>query len=262
MSVFKDKIEAIAEELGVPFTLYAACANDGYRKPRTGMWDFLRMDLGLLLPVHLQEFGAGRQVREEGEMDVFMVGDAAGRETDHSDCDVHFCENLGILFFTPEEFFLGDKTQVSGHKFHPSWYLPASFGGSSALKPGKKGQSSTCFHLLILCTVLDPPIEYLETQLIVLVGLPGSGKSTYYRRFLQPRGFERLAPLELDDSEECVQAAERYLLEGKSVSQPSLARASILTVHLDCHRSVPIINYKQATSTRRNLLIVLTRRWY
>jgi bifunctional polynucleotide phosphatase/kinase len=72
------------------------------------------------------------------DVDAFLVGDAAGRESDHSDSDRHFCDNLGVSFFTPEEFFLEDKTQVLGHKFDPSWHLPTSLGGTSILKAGKE----------------------------------------------------------------------------------------------------------------------------
>lgn len=219
MTVFKAKVEAIAEELGVPFTLYAACANDGYRKPRTGMWDYMCADLGLRSEFQINERCANRHAREGSETVVFMVGDAAGRENDHSDCDKHFCENLGIPFFTPEEFFLGDKTQVLGHKFDPSWYLPLSLGGSAMLKLGMKRSSSIPPpHVLTHFTALKPPIKSLETRLIVLVGLPGSGKTIYYRRFLQSKGFERVAPCTLGDSNESLKAAEQYLRKGKSVS--------------------------------------------
>ena len=35
----------------------------------------------------------------------FYVGDAAGRKKDFSDSDLKFAENIGITFYTPEEYF-------------------------------------------------------------------------------------------------------------------------------------------------------------
>jgi len=35
----------------------------------------------------------------------FYVGDFAGREGDKAASDKEFAENLGIKFYTPEEFF-------------------------------------------------------------------------------------------------------------------------------------------------------------
>jgi bifunctional polynucleotide phosphatase/kinase len=107
--LFKLKLDAVLKDLDVPLTLYAACANDIYRKPRTGMWDQMLKDFG-------------RRIRIE---DSYLVGDAAGRVKDHSDSDRHFCMNIGIGFITPEEFFLNKAPLPLGHKFDPAWYLPS-----------------------------------------------------------------------------------------------------------------------------------------
>ena len=115
VQVFKLKVEAIMKALDVPLTLYAACANDNYRKPRTGMWEEMMRNHNMGV-----ELGSS-----------YLVGDAAGRVRDHSDTDRHFTINLGIKFFTPEEFFLGRNPEALGHKFDPSWYLTASEGKNS-----------------------------------------------------------------------------------------------------------------------------------
>lgn len=54
----------------------------------------------------LSDHDGGRGVDWE---ESFYVGDAAGREGDHSDCDKGFAEGVGIRFLTPEEYFLGQK---------------------------------------------------------------------------------------------------------------------------------------------------------
>jgi bifunctional polynucleotide phosphatase/kinase len=108
-ALFKTKIESILQALSVPVTLYAACANDNWRKPRTRTWQHFLQRLS-----------------QEGEVDEgksFLVGDAAGRVGDHDAADRHFCENVGIEFFTPEEWFLGAKKEEYIDRFDPKRYL-------------------------------------------------------------------------------------------------------------------------------------------
>lgn len=66
--------------------LIAVC-KDNYRKPDTGMWDYYV------------------QNRNVDYSKSFYVGDAAGRTKDFSDSDKKFAENIGLTFYTPEEFF-------------------------------------------------------------------------------------------------------------------------------------------------------------
>jgi bifunctional polynucleotide phosphatase/kinase len=107
--VFKQKIEHIFDILGIPLTIYAACANDNWRKPRTGIWELL-----------VQEY---QQKGQKIDNNSYLVGDAAGRASDHTDADIHYSINLGIGFHTPEEFFLNITGETTSHKFDPAWFL-------------------------------------------------------------------------------------------------------------------------------------------
>ena len=81
-----DKFSNIYKELDVPIIFLVSDRKDFYRKPGVGMWQVLEKE-GII---------------KEGS---FYVGDAAGRETDFSNSDKEFALNIGIDFYTPEDFF-------------------------------------------------------------------------------------------------------------------------------------------------------------
>jgi bifunctional polynucleotide phosphatase/kinase len=78
----------------------------------------------------------------------FFVGDAAGRPGDWADTDRRFAEAIGVRFYTPEELFRGGEIE-------------------------------------------RPPPPHLDTQMwakqhvLVMVGFPGSGKSTWAHAFAE-----------------------------------------------------------------------------
>ncbi|CAD6577841.1 MAG: hypothetical protein CYPHOPRED_000387 [Cyphobasidiales sp. Tagirdzhanova-0007] len=101
---FKTKMSHIGNALrDIPFRILAATAKDfNYRKPDIGMWrllDKLFLEQGVLLD----------------KASCFFVGDAAGRpdkhpgkktrKGDHAASDKEWAANVGISFYTPEEFF-------------------------------------------------------------------------------------------------------------------------------------------------------------
>jgi bifunctional polynucleotide phosphatase/kinase len=106
------RITKFLVELGLPCYVFVSTGVDHYRKPDVGMWQQLQK----LIP-HIEY--------------AFYVGDAAGRPQDFSDSDRLFASNIGIQFYTPEDFF-------------PCQRIPF---------PNK------------------------DSNLVVLVGAPGSGKS-------------------------------------------------------------------------------------
>lgn len=85
---------------------------------------------------------------------AFYCGDAAGRPQDFSDSDRMFAQNTGMKFYTPEQIF-------------PS---------IERLKP--------------LPQTAVNEVSLPSTKVMVLfVGMPGSGKTTYYQTHLQPLGY-------------------------------------------------------------------------
>lgn len=96
---FQYKIESILRQVNSPILVMAAMKKDKYRKPMTGMWEWLEQN------------NDGVSIDKSQS---FYVGDAAGRDDgwkpkykkDHSCGDRKFADNINIAFHTPEEFFL------------------------------------------------------------------------------------------------------------------------------------------------------------
>eukprot|EP00118_Oscarella_pearsei_P004096 m.17042 g.17042 ORF g.17042 m.17042 type:complete len:581 (+) comp27275_c0_seq3:32-1774(+) len=187
---FRAKVTAISEQIGIPIQLLASTSGIKYRKPCLGMWEYLS---------------------EKGNSDIkielkcsFFVGDAAGRpkgwspgrKKDFACSDRQFAINVGIKFFTPEEYFLGKRK------------APFNLG------PFDPRQCLSCTQLL------DPPSAKTvlgRQEVIVMVGYPGSGKSTFAKKHLIPKGYSSISRDTLGSWQKCVQVAEEMLKKGKSV---------------------------------------------
>ena len=83
---FKNQLTAILRQLDLPISVYAATAQDNYRKPRIGMWREMLEDYDL---------------DAEGAVDMtgsFYVGDAAGRaQTDKRRKDFACSDRYTVL---------------------------------------------------------------------------------------------------------------------------------------------------------------------
>ncbi|XP_057376303.1 uncharacterized protein F21D5.5-like isoform X1 [Daphnia carinata] len=187
---FRQKLSDIRLKLGVPIQAFISSGSGSYRKPAIGMWN------------HLTEHANGSVPVDVGSS--FYCGDAAGREAkwapgkkkDHSSVDRLLATNVGLKFYTPEEFFLGHRSVP--HKqpdFEPS--------NLDAAVPLLEPSDSSLFQ--------D------KQEVIVLVGFPGSGKSHFAKHHALQSGYEVINRDTLGTWQKCVTALERSLDSGKSV---------------------------------------------
>ncbi|XP_053277998.1 bifunctional polynucleotide phosphatase/kinase isoform X2 [Pleuronectes platessa] len=189
---FKSKVEDILAKLQLPVQVFVASGPGIYRKPVLGMWNHL-----------CEKVNDGVTVDKTAS---FYVGDAAGRpenwapgkkKKDFSCSDRLFALNMGLKFQTPEEYFLGWKSAP--------YSLPD-------FDPRKLDSAARLY---------DPPSASLtssRTEVIVAVGFPASGKSTFFHTHIIPQGYSYVNRDTLGSWQSCVSACERSLKEGRSVA--------------------------------------------
>lgn len=139
----------------------------------------------------------GRHIQELGGKLTIYVGDAAGRpaswkigkKKDFSCSDRKFAFNCGIKFATPEEFFLNESE------------AQFEYDGCDQITFGQ-------------------PFQYVPTapiEMIVMVGMPASGKSTLAKEISSKFGHEYINQDTLKTKIRCIKAAKVALSKGKSI---------------------------------------------
>jgi bifunctional polynucleotide phosphatase/kinase len=179
-NMVKSRFQNFIDYTKLPWLCLAATQKDNLRKPNTGMWDLL-----------FDKFKVNMK-------ESFYVGDAAGRiknyikgrPKDFSCSDRKFALNLNINFFTPEEYFLDEtKTELFGHgSFDPFKY-----------KFTKNNLS----------------IDKKDKELVILVGCPGSGKSTFYKKYLSD--YTRINQDKLKTKQKCIKNCKVALSNNESI---------------------------------------------
>ena len=192
VAALKQRVEAFMRHVGtdLKFLVLAAPNEDHYRKPSIGMWEHLR---DILL----------RGVEIDMKNSIY-VGDAAGRpkdwikgkKKDHSCGDRKFALNIGIAFATPEGYFLGQKE-------YSKWTLQG-YDVKTLQQVNKEPYKAS-------------DIISEKQEVVLFVGFPASGKSTFYKRYFQPNGYVHINRDTLKTPAACLKACNQALEEGKSV---------------------------------------------
>ncbi|XP_044523049.1 bifunctional polynucleotide phosphatase/kinase [Gracilinanus agilis] len=185
---FQTKVEAVLATLGVPFQVLVATSSGVYRKPVTGMWDHLCEQANEGVPISLA--------------DSVYVGDAAGRpanwapgqkKKDFSCADRLFALNLGLRFSTPEEFFLN---------WAPARFVLPEFDPRTLSPTGP------------LCLPPAGPLLGPGPEIVVAVGFPAAGKSTFLQKHLVSAGYVYANRDTLGSWQKCVAVCTEALKAG------------------------------------------------
>jgi len=159
------KVMKMIEILGVDITVFVACSDNMYRKPRIGIWE---------------EFIDG-DVRSS-----FYCGDAGGLDGDFSDTDLKFAWNIGIKFIHRNEFLYDRVLNCV-----PKYFTLLTSNENTEFVP-------------------DSP------EIIINVGFPGSGKSTYASENILKHGYIHINQDQIKTNKKCTDMMIKTINEGKS----------------------------------------------
>ncbi|KAG8981507.1 hypothetical protein FRB90_007208 [Tulasnella sp. 427] len=176
---FFDKLPLIASAIStVPFRVFVATAKDQYRKPIPGTW-----------------FELERLYRTEG----IEIGKSR-RNGDHNITDRLYAQNIGIPFFTPEEFFLNKPPKT----FKPRGFHPSSLPSD----PEAPLFTPTSTPLI--------PLNPVKPEIVLFVGYPAAGKTSFYKRHFAPAGYVHVNQDTLKSKPKCLAAVREAIRSKKS----------------------------------------------
>lgn len=194
---FKSRIENILNDIGINIKVYAAIDKDIYRKPRIGMYDLLKSEI-------------------DNEM-VFYCGDAKGRLKDHSDCDLKFALNINTRFYLPEEIFNNYASPKQSFSSTRSNVTPSQIHDKFGFDPTSYPDNyhPTFPKPTTKITITMKNILPSLTDIIVCVGSPASGKSSFCKKYLTD--YEYVNEDSLKTLKKCLKVTEECLKNNKRV---------------------------------------------
>eukprot|EP01060_Flectonema_neradi_P006013 TRINITY_DN14016_c0_g1_i1.p1 TRINITY_DN14016_c0_g1~~TRINITY_DN14016_c0_g1_i1.p1 ORF type:complete len:477 (+),score=83.07 TRINITY_DN14016_c0_g1_i1:52-1431(+) len=174
----KANLISLINSIGIPIEVYVSIADDHIAMPSKGLWDaFISQNESVMLDLK----------------NSFFCGSTAR--------DQRFADNIGISYVSSDQLFLGTR--------QPS---------TPAVKDEPENQPKQQPEVPVT------PAMYTNSksstgppEIVVLVGPPGAGKSTFYRKYLLPFGYNHVCKERLGTDSRCVQMAASALTKGQRV---------------------------------------------
>lgn len=173
------KLNNIIKIIDIPIQIYASISHDKYRKPLPSLFNEIIKSTQTKISIN----------------ECFYVGDACGRATDHSDSDYKFAINCKIKFMTPEEIFLKETVMI------PPINYPV-FDEIKQYTGNKK---------------YDYKINKYDKEIILMVGMQGSGKSTFTTSNLVSADYVRINQDTLKTKIKCLKETEEMMKQNKNI---------------------------------------------
>ncbi|CDR99552.1 related to bifunctional polynucleotide phosphatase/kinase [Sporisorium scitamineum] len=229
LTTWKKKMAHIAAAIDVPLRVLAALGDDEFRKPRLGMW------------AEFQKYNGGL------EMDLkqsFFVGDAAGRKKtrDHQDTDLKWALNAGLAFYTPEEYFLGKgrEYEIPYRPWSPSHSAPENTLTGLVAEPEDE-------MLTVELSALNTDSarvmlgDVAETQIVLFVGPPASGKTYLFHRTFAPATYVHVNQDTLNTRDKCLRVVADTIAADQSCVVDNTNRdAKTRKLYIDLARTLGV----------------------
>eukprot|EP01079_Euglenida_sp_SAG-EU17-18_P011020 gene11020-2003_t len=223
------RLTGFMDHTEVPWQCFVATATDHWRKPFTCMWDHMAvscaMQINLASCVYVGD-AAGPELSVSSKLPCgetcFCAGRVAGWspgcKKDFSSSDRKFAANIGCEY--------GPILAAPGTCFSPLICQQRSG------EPGLWTQDSC-----------QPEHAQQHQELVVLVGLPASGKSTFTKRHFEPYGYVRVNQDICKTRQACIAMTEKLIASGP-VTRGMADKQPVNTarVHQDPGRSVVVDN--------------------
>lgn len=254
-SFVKTRLDSMMAAVKADIGVFAATMKNNYRKPATGMWEVFVDMLGGIDRIDVSK--------------SFYVGDAAGRPVrpsaaaDFSDSDLRFSINIGLRFYTPEEYFGGKEEEaVSRDKivgFDPRVFLHEN---SDAIFVNDSTDMNDILRRIVnpaevvndldMGSCVDGSLPQVQTM-VIMHGFPASGKTSFVKCHLLPRGYIWINQDTMQTFSRCHRATRDNLAQGRSIvidnTNPNrAARAKYIDVAKEHNPNIRIIALTMATS--------------
>jgi bifunctional polynucleotide phosphatase/kinase len=196
MTFWKNKIQNLRNLLGIDFYIFCSKLDDLYRKPRTKLWDefisgnvqqsFFCGDAGGLPKTTIY-----KTKLESAQTILYPV---VSLPADFSDSDRKFALNVGIRFIHRNEFVFGENYSINSYPKFDYINFDEYTDENKKIK-----------------------FEPKEKEMILTVGFPASGKSTFRNKLVEEHGYVAINQDTLKTETKCIKLLEDQLKLGKCV---------------------------------------------